>query len=302
MSNEAIYEVINNRILERLEEARKTGKKFKWVKGWKGFITGNAMSGKSYRGINALFLNGLHITYKQLCEFQGKHPEKEFRIPKGTKQHTVYFFKFREIKEELETPTGKEVVKKRIPLLRFYKVYSINDIENLADYFLPEKYEHSITAEMEKADKIINEYCKRTGLKFEIREGSDRCYYSPRNHMVVVPSISAFASVYEAYSSYFHELVHSTAKDMGREIGDWFGSESYSFEELVAEIGSQMLLAVLDLEEPECFDNSIAYIQGWESAIKNSGKHFISSAACKAQKAVDFILDQMYENETEEVA
>lgn len=302
MTNEAIYEVINKRILERLEEARQNGTKFKWVKGWTGFMTGNVISGKAYRGINALFLDGLYITYKQLCEFQGKHPETEFKIPKGTKQHTVYFFKFNEVEETVDTPNGTEVVRKRIPLLRYYKVFSVNDITNLSSYFLPVKYEHDITEEMLKANKIINDYCKRTGLTFEILEGSDRCYYSPKQHKVCVPPISAFASVYEAYSAYLHELVHSTAKALEREIGKAFGSEEYSFEELVAEIGSQMLLAVLDLEEPECFDNSLAYIQGWESAIKNSGKHFISSAACKAQKAVDFILDQMYEKGTEEVA
>lgn len=298
MSNNAIYDVINERILERLEEAKQNGTKFKWVKGWQGVITGNAISGKSYRGINALFLEGLHITYRQLCEYQGKHPETKFRIPKGTKQHTVYFFKFREVKEEVD---GEEITK-TIPLLRFYKVFSVNDVENLAEYFLPEKHEHNYTEEMKKADSIIEEYCKRCGVVFEVKEGSDKCYYSPALHKVVVPPKSAFASVYEAYSAYFHELVHSTAKELGREIGKSFRSEAYSFEELVAEIGSQMLLATLDLEEPDCFENSLAYIQGWESAIKNSDKHFITSASCKAQRAADMILNQQYAQETEDVA
>lgn len=298
MSNNAIYDVINERILERLEEAKQNGTKFKWVKGWKGVITGNAISGKPYRGINALFLEGLHITYRQLCEYQGKHPETKFRIPKGTKQHTVYFFKFREVKEEVD---GEEITK-TIPLLRFYKVFSVNDIDNLAECFLPEKHEHNDTEEMKKADSIIEEYCRRCGVVLEVKEGSDKCYYSPALHKVVVPPKSAFASVYEAYSAYFHELVHSSAKMLGREIGNSFGSEAYSFEELIAEIGSQMILATLNLEETECFENSLAYIQGWESAIKNSDKHFITSASCKAQKAVDLILNQQYEQETEDVA
>lgn len=297
MSNNAIYEVINKRILERLEEAKQNGIRLKWVKGWEGLGKGNAISGKSYRGINALFLEpGKYITYRQLCEYQGKHPETEFKVPKGTKQHTVYFFKFREVKEVID---GEEVVKK-IPLLRFYKVYSVSDIENLAEHFLPEKHEHNYTEEMKKADSIIEEYCNRCGVGLEVKESSDRCYYSPALHRVVVPPKSAFSSVYEAYGAYFHELVHSTAKALGREIGNAFGSEKYSQEELVAEIGSQMLLATLDLEEPECFDNSLAYIQGWESAIKSSGTHFVTTASCRAQRAVDLILNEVYEHETEE--
>jgi len=64
-----------------------------------------------------------------------------------------------------------------------------------------------------------------------------------------MPSRTAFESQAEYYSTLFHELTHSTghAKRLAREGFDrpqLFGSESYSREELIAEMGSAMLCGV----------------------------------------------------------
>lgn len=299
MSNTKVYELINQKIIERLEDAKKRGEQFRWVKGWNGIITGNAITKKPYRGINALFLDGLHITYKQLCSFQGQHPEVKFEIEKGTKQHTVYYFNFKKVTEDTETENGTEKVTKTIPLIRFYKVFAVRDIKNLAPFFKPEEHEHTLTEEMKKADKIIQDYCQRDGVLFETKEGSDRCFYNRGRHKVVVPPLKAFKSAYEGYSTYFHELVHSTSRKLERTLGDSFGSSQYSKEELIAEIGSAMLMAQLHMEQENCFDNSLAYIQGWLKYIKDNQDdvYLISSACNKAQKAVDYILDEIYQEE-----
>lgn len=54
------------------------------------------------------------------------------------------------------------------------------------------------------------------------------------------------------------------------------------------------------MEQEDCFDNSLAYIQGWLKYIKDNQDdiYLISSACNKAQKAVDYILDEMYQEET----
>ena len=69
-----------------------------------------------------------------------------------------------------------------------------------------------------------------------------------------------------------------------------FGSESYSKEELVAEIGAASILHILGMETPQTFKNSSAYIQSWLRALKND-KRLIISAAARAEKAVNLILD-----------
>lgn len=68
-----------------------------------------------------------------------------------------------------------------------------------------------------------------------------------------------------------------------------FGSETYSKEELVAELGSAIILNQLRIETPQTFKNSAAYIQNWLQVLKNDNK-FIVSAASKAEKAVNYII------------
>ena len=70
-----------------------------------------------------------------------------------------------------------------------------------------------------------------------------------------------------------------------------FGSEEYSKEELVAEIGSATLMNLLGIETVKTFRNTTAYIQSWLNVLKNDNK-FIVSASSKAEKAVNFILGE----------
>ena len=67
-----------------------------------------------------------------------------------------------------------------------------------------------------------------------------------------------------------------------------FGSESYSKEELVAEIGSAAICNRIGIETASTFRNSAAYIQNWLGALKGD-KRLIVSAASRAEKAVGLI-------------
>ena len=110
-----------------------------------------------------------------------------------------------------------------------------------------------------------------------------------------MPEIGQYTELAEFYSTIFHEAVHSTGHqsrlnritDIAR-----FGSESYSKEELVAELGASYLVNAAGLDTTKSILNSAAYIQGWLSKLKND-KHFIISAAGKAEKAVELILGNL---------
>ena len=69
----------------------------------------------------------------------------------------------------------------------------------------------------------------------------------------------------------------------------FFGTEDYSKEELVAEIGAATLVNHVGLETASSFRNSAAYIQNWLTVLKGD-KRFIVSASGKAEKAVNLIL------------
>ena len=69
----------------------------------------------------------------------------------------------------------------------------------------------------------------------------------------------------------------------------FFGSEAYSKEELVAEIGASALVSHVGLETSNSLRNNVAYIQNWLRVLKDD-KRLIVSASGKAEKAVNLIL------------
>lgn len=101
-----------------------------------------------------------------------------------------------------------------------------------------------------------------------------------------------FALTAEYYSTLFHELTHSTGHASRLNLLDkvaFFGTEAYSKEELVAEIGAAALVNRVGLETAHSLRNSAAYVQNWLQVLKGD-KRFIVSAAGKAEKAVNLIL------------
>ena len=71
----------------------------------------------------------------------------------------------------------------------------------------------------------------------------------------------------------------------------FFGSKSYSREELVAEIGAAMLCSNFAVDTKKAFRNSIAYLQSWVKELKNDPKAIVVAAG-KAEKAARFILGE----------
>jgi len=116
--------------------------------------------------------------------------------------------------------------------------------------------------------------------------------YIPSRDVVTMPSRTAFESQAEYYSTLFHELTHSTGhlKRLARDGFDTpqkFGSDSYSREELIAEMGSAMLCGVAGIERGT-LANSAAYLKTWIARL-NSDSKLVVSAASAAQKAADYI-------------
>lgn len=98
----------------------------------------------------------------------------------------------------------------------------------------------------------------------------------------------------------FHEMVHSTGHKTRLDrlesgAAAAFGGTEYSKEELVAEIGSAMILGRTGIETSDTIRNNAGYIQHWLSVLKNDSK-FIVSAASKAEKAVEYIYNGNKEN------
>ncbi len=270
-----IYKEITDRILAQMEQGI-----IPWRKPWTG-STNRAISyttGKPYSLLNQMLLGrpGEYATFKQIQAAGGY-------VRKGEKASMVVFWKMMEQEDET---TGE---KKTIPLLRYYNVFHIDQCEGLAAKYsqpLPQ-----IANPDETAENIIAAYLSQSGVKIN-HQGGDRAFYSPSTDSITLPHMAQFAATAEYYSTVFHELTHSTGHSsrLNRlEKTAFFGSEAYSKEELVAEIGAAALVNRAGLETSDSFRNNAAYVQNWLNVLKGD-KRFIVNASSKAEKAVALIM------------
>lgn len=281
--SKSVYEMVTDRIISQLEQ-----NVIPWQKPWTGVRSGafNRVSKKNYSLINQMLLkhDGEYATFKQWQDLGG-------HIRKGEKSEIVVFWKIQPVEEEQED--GTKVVK-QIPLLRYYNVFHISQVDGVEP--LKENALHNIEP-IEKAENILHGYWTRENIKVEHVAG-DEAYYLPTHDMIRLPLFEQFNDSSEYYSTAFHESVHSTMKETrcnraedrkGKLVA--FGSDDYSKEELVAEIGSATIMNIIGIETRKSFRNSSAYIQNWLSVLRNDVK-FIVSASSKAEKAVNYILGE----------
>lgn len=292
----SVYDIITDRIIEKLEQGE-----VPWRKPWQVFDDGmshrNMVYKKPYRGMNAFLTNmsgfdsPFWLTYQQINKLGGT-------LIKGEKYTPICHFQFRK-KEEIAA--AKAEGKLIAPFfLRYYRHYNVEQTEGIE---IPEikKLELTEHERIKKCDDIIEAMPEKPTIKHQ----GNRACYSPSKDVIEMPQMGQFTGAEEYYSVLFHELIHSTGheKRVGRkEIKDpkCFGSKSYSIEELVAECGAAFLCGHADIEQTT-LDNSAAYIQGWLKRLQNDSK-FVVQAAQRAQKAADFVLGEYKDySKTEEV-
>ncbi|MDD2271140.1 MAG: zincin-like metallopeptidase domain-containing protein [Desulfuromonadaceae bacterium] len=276
------YDVINQRIMELLEQGT-----IPWKKPWnaQSNYPKNIISGKKYQGVNVFMLacsefsSPYWMTFKQ-CQDKGGH------VIKGSKSTPVIFWKWLDRKD---APTeGDNSSNGKIPMLRFYSVFNIEQTEGITPPTAEET--HNIFDPLTRAEEII----AAMPMKPEIKHGGGRAYYSPTLDYVQLSHQHTFDTIEHYYNTLFHELSHATGHSnrLGRKgvtETSYFGSHEYSKEELVAEMGAAFLCGHAGIENTT-IENSAAYIQGWLKALKND-KTLLVHAAAQAQKASDYVLN-----------
>lgn len=103
--------------------------------------------------------------------------------------------------------------------------------------------------------------------------------------------IEQYPIIEEFYSTIFHEAAHSTGAShrIDRKIKNTFSDESYSKEELVAEMTASMLMGHCGINTPTTEKNNIAYMRSWIKVLQDNVT-LIVSASSQAQKAADYII------------
>lgn len=292
MKTNNVYQLVTDRIVEKMKEGI-----IPWHQPWAGGLGEcaaiNYVTRKPYSSLNQMLLGraGEWLTFKQVKAAGGS-------IKQGEKGSMVVYYQYGfDTKEERTDPETGEVKEHKVhvdvPVLRYYNVWHISQCEGIESKLQPaEEAPASNNDPIESAEQAIKLYVEREDTLTFSTNGSS-AYYRPSTDDVVVPALTIHESAEEFYSTAFHELVHSTGhpKRLDRLTLDGtaaFGSEKYSKEELVAEIGSAFAMFHLGIDCAKAFNNSVAYIQGWIKHLTNHPKCIVH-AASQAEKAVTYI-------------
>ena len=272
--------MVTNLIVERLEAGV-----IPWQMPWKsgGAIPRNLVSKKGYRGFNFWYLlsfgfeRPFFLTFNQVKMLGGS-------VKKGSKSYQVVFWKLLDME-------NKDGTKEQIPMLRYYRVFHIDDVEGIAEDKIPAtgNHDHDFNP-IEACEKLVTNWKDAPTIRY----GQTRAAYAPYCDEILMPDPKTFFEDEKFYSVLFHEMTHSTGhrKRLNRHEkfkDHQFGSRDYSQEELVAEMGAAYLCGLCGIEN-KTIDNSAAYIQNWLGKLKSDNK-FIIQVSSHAQKAVDYILE-----------
>ncbi len=270
-----IYEAITERFIEQLKRGT-----VPWQKPW--FAVQNIVSRKPYRGINALLLGSTDyqspfwISFKQALDLGG-------HVKKGEKSTPVIYYKILEKRDE----AGNMVVREdgrpaRIPLVRWANVFNLDQTEGIPAPEITTR--HNVTQPHEKAAAIV-----QNARLCPIHHAGFAALYSPKDDVIRIPAPTTFHSQEDYFHTLYHEMTHAAGHGsrLDREgVTQWarFGSELYSKEELIAELGAAFLSNEAGILDAVRFENSAAYLASWIQKLE-SDPRLIISAASQAQRS-----------------
>ncbi|MEP6673646.1 MAG: zincin-like metallopeptidase domain-containing protein [Ferruginibacter sp.] len=287
-----VYQLVTDQIIALLEKGV-----VPWQKSWnEAGLPMNLLSKRHYRGINLWLLLSLNyernffLTWDQVKSIGGS-------VLKNEKGQIIAFWKHVP-KKPVELDEKGEP--KTTAMLRYYRVFNIDQCRDIRPELIP-----TIGAPL-NFNPIAS--CETIIVKMPncppIQHKEQQAYYNPEKDFINMPKKKSFKLAESYYSTLFHELIHATGseKRLARKtLGEMssFGSENYSMEELIAEIGSAFLCHSSGIL-PNQIDNTAAYLDNWLGVFKND-KRFIVTASGQAQKASDLILNIPEKESKEEV-
>lgn len=284
-----IVEETAQKFITMLEESKGKGK---WIKPFfndsKPAV--NVESKKAYRGFNFVLLSFIQeekgYTSNKWGTFDQWKKVKRF-VKKGEKATGIIFWKQVKITLDEKDENGDDI-EKMIPFMRYYYVF--NECQ-LQDY-VPEQVDNEPLDEdiLHKINLFKDNYLDRIGAVYT--EGHGHACYIPSRDVIELPSVSQYnRDMLEEYiPTACHETVHwSGAKSrLNRDLTGRFGSESYAFEELVADIGAGFVSAEYG-HQYMFSNNNLKYLESWIKILQDKPKTIIT-ACSMAQKAADYLL------------
>lgn len=273
-----------------------------WEAMWASQRARNPVTGKTYRGVNALWLayqaGERGYSDPHWCTFH-QAKDKGWNIRKGEHGCKVEFWSIYDTKTRKTVTISEanaivEADENRKDDLRvtsrFYTVFNAVQIEGIPE--LEQRVSVDVASVRAQRDVLL----ENMGLAFH--EGGDRAFYRPSDDSITMPPDVSFQDDYGYMSTFLHECGHATGHEsrLNRDLGGVFGSERYAKEELRAEIASAFTAQALgfhagDLDKATHMENHKAYIQSWAKAIKDAPNELFA-AIKDAEKISDYLLEK----------
>ncbi len=277
-----IYSLITDQIIDNLERG------ITWHQGWFSHL--NPVTGTEYQGVNKLLLGLDCLTFKYnnpLWLTWNQVKKEGLKVKKGSKSSMVIYFTTIEVEDKpTDDYDDDNPPTKTIPIIRYYRVFNLDCIEGDPDKIdgLVNKYQVSLSATAQDTIKRLENLIPAMGYKIQ-RSYKASCNYKTKT--INIPAV--FKNENEHVLTIAHEIIHATAPFTERKpkIEDL---NSYSFEELVAEIGACFLASKLGYKIQN-ITNSSAYVKSWVKYLKENPKTTIYKAASQAEKAVNFLVN-----------
>ncbi len=260
----AFREDLAKRFIASLQEQQVS-----WKKTWFGIGKGghpvNAVTGRRYSGLNSFSLAlEADMRGSEDPRWATFHQIKEagWKLNKGAKGMKVEYWQPYDYNNKL--PLSWE---------EYYNLHGVDGIGVISKYFyvfngkditgIPE------IPHLENKDVVSDELISKIaeGMKISIfNDGGDRAFYRKSTDTIHLPLEESFESSYDYNVTALHELAHATGASsrLARAMEGSFGTASYAYEELVAEISSSFMSEHLEIQlTDEHFENHKAYIQSW---------------------------------------
>ncbi|MES3017459.1 MAG: zincin-like metallopeptidase domain-containing protein [Bacteroidota bacterium] len=284
-----VYEIVNDLLIERLE----TGI-IPWREPWinSGMPT-NLISLRPYRAINLWLLAArtyskkLYLTWHQVKQVGGS-------VNRGEHGHVVVYWKMIP-QEKIRMVHEKTDL---VPLLQYYKVFNISQCRDLPEDLVAraEAFPQSIDAgsSPKKKNSIFCEAIyNNMPLPPEIKYETQMALYNPAQDYISMPRKKSYKEPSGYYAALFHQLIHATGHESRLNRSSLLemsehGADSYSIEELIAEMGTSYLCYHAGVL-PTPLGDYFAYLNGWLDKLRHD-KHLVVTASVYAQRAVDYIL------------
>ena len=284
------------KLVEELITLMESGKQ-PWRKEWdctNGGKQQNFLNHHFYTGQNPALLSFYQMSRGYplpLWTGAGQLRPKNWRIRKGSK--ACYICMPSKYQVEVENTFGEKVKESRTGGFYFAPIFNVKDIEGegLNEYIARHQGEaeqpRPEPERMENCEKVFAEYHRRETL--ETQWTGERAYYSPSLDIVTMPERKKFHSAHALYSTWGHELAHSTghSKRLKRDMSGSFGFHTYAKEELVAELSAFLIADELQINSDT--QNHANYLQSWIKCLRKDPS-ILKQSLKEAKAAKDYIL------------